>query len=94
MSNRRAPSEPEADTGHEIDHISVLTRGAGEQCGVPDPPRPFDADIGRELLTNLLAYSEAQFDIGKPRTDSKARHALRGEIDFHARREDKPLRQP
>ena len=47
------PSKPEADSGDEIDHVCILPRSTGIARRVPNFPRPFDPNVGRELLGHM-----------------------------------------
>src|SRR3546814_14551577 len=76
---------------YEADAARSRPRGACETRGIADLTRPFDTNIGRELLHDLIAKAQPQLDVGQARTDPDLGNVLQREVDLRHRLEDQSL---
>src|SRR3546814_13525038 len=83
--------EPGPHPHYEADAARILPRGACETRGIADLTRPFDTNIGRELLHDLIAKAQPQLDVGQARTDPALGNVLQTEVHLHHRLGDQPL---
>src|SRR3546814_19829279 len=80
--------EPGPHPHHEADAVRILARGAGKTRGIADLARPFDADIRRELLHDLVTQAKPEIEIRKPRTNARRGEILERKIDLTHRLEE------
>src|SRR3546814_15402822 len=83
--------EPGPHPHYEADAARILPGGACETRGIADLTRPFDTNIGRELLHDLIAKAQPQLDVGQARTDPDLGNVLQREVDLRNRLEDQSL---
>src|SRR3546814_12144223 len=93
MSPRRVTTprialEPGPHPHYEADAARILPRGACETRGIADLTRPFDTNIGRELLHDLIGKAQPQLDVGPARTYPDPGHLLQHEVDLRHRLQD------
>src|SRR3546814_6388194 len=92
LMRRRPPRSTRTDTLFPYTTLfRSLPRGACETRGIADLTRPFDTNIGRELLHDLIAKAQPQLDVGQARTDPDLGNVLQREVDLRHRLEDQSL---
>src|SRR3546814_14353015 len=67
---RSTKLEPESHPHDETHAVCILSCRTRKSRRVADLARPFDADVGRKFLDDLVASPQPEFEVGQARADA------------------------